>query len=46
MEATVKKRNNKHLGLTERQMKRRVGEAWALLENPVYSEKQVSKPRN
>jgi len=27
--------------LTERQIKRRVGEAWALLENPVYDEKQV-----
>ena len=42
METTVKTRNNKPLGrLTERQIKRRVGEAWALLENPEYSEKQV-----
>ena len=42
METTVKTRNNKPLGrLTERQIKRRVGEAWALLENPEFSEKQV-----
>ena len=27
--------------LTKRQIKRRVGEAWALLENPEYNEKQV-----
>jgi len=42
METTVNKRSNKSAGmLTERQIKRRVGEAWALLENPVYDEKQV-----
>ena len=27
--------------LTERQIKRKVGEAWALLENPVFNEKEV-----
>ena len=42
METTVKTRTQKPVGrLTERQIKRRVGEAWALLENPVYNEKQV-----
>ena len=42
METTVKTNNSKAVGrLTERQIKRRVGEAWALLENPEYSEKQV-----
>jgi len=42
METIVNKRSNKSAGmLTERQIKRRVGEAWALLENPVYDEKQV-----
>jgi hypothetical protein len=42
MEATVKMYDKKAVErLTERQIKRRVGEAWALLENPEYSEKQV-----
>ena len=42
MESTVTKQTNKTNGrLTVRQIKRRVGEAWALLENPEYSEKQV-----
>ena len=42
METAVKKRSSKANGrLTARQIKRRVGEAWALLENPEYSEKQV-----
>jgi hypothetical protein len=42
MKATVEKQKSKPFGrLTERQIKRRVGEAWALLENPKYSEKQV-----
>ena len=42
METTVKTRNKKDVGrLTERQIKRRVGEAWALLENPEFSEKEV-----
>ena len=42
METTVKKRNTKAVGrLTVRQIKRRVGEAWALLENPEYNEKEV-----
>jgi len=42
METTVKKRNNKADGrLTARQIKRRVGEAWALLENPEFNEKEV-----
>jgi len=42
METTVKKRNDKTASmLTERQIKRRVGEAWALLENPVFNEKEV-----
>ena len=42
METTVKTRSKKVAGrLTERQIKRRVGEAWALLENPEYSDKQV-----
>ena len=42
MEATVKKRDNKVVGrMTKRQIKKKVGEAWALLENPEYSEKQV-----
>ena len=42
METTVKKRSSKTVGwLTVRQIKRRVGEAWALLENPEYDEKEV-----
>jgi hypothetical protein len=42
METSIKKPNNKAVGrMTERQIKRKVGEAWALLENPVYSEKGV-----
>ena len=42
METTIKNRDTKTVGrLTERQIKRRVGEAWALLENPEYDEKQV-----
>jgi len=38
METTVKKSNGR---LTARQIKRRVGEAWALLENPEFNEKEV-----
>jgi hypothetical protein len=42
METIVKTRKNKAVGrMTKRQIKRRVGEAWALLENPEYSEKEV-----
>jgi len=42
MDAIVKKRNNKIVSrMTERQIKKKVGEAWALLENPEYSEKEV-----
>ena len=42
METTVKTRNKKAVGrLTERQIKRKVGEAWALLENPEFNEKEV-----
>ena len=42
METTVKTRTKNPVGrLTERQIKKRVGEAWALLENPEYNEKQV-----
>ena len=42
METAVKKRSSKANGrLTARQIRRRVGEAWALLENPEYSEKGV-----
>jgi len=42
MEATVKIQNKKAVGrMSERQIKRKVGESWALLENPVYDEKQV-----
>jgi hypothetical protein len=42
METIVKTRKKKAVGrLTKRQIKNRVGEAWALLENPEYSEKQV-----
>jgi len=42
MEATVKMRNSKAVGrMTERQIKKKVGEAWALLENPEFSEKEV-----
>ena len=42
MESTVTKQTNKTNGrLTVRQIKRRVGEAWALLENPEYNEKGV-----
>jgi len=39
---TIEKMQNKTANrLTEKQIKRKVGEAWALLENPVYNEKQV-----
>ena len=42
MESTVKTRNKKADGrLTKRQIKRKVGEAWALLENPEFNEKEV-----
>ena len=42
METTVTKRTDKTNGrLTARQIKKRVGEAWALLENPEFSEKEV-----
>ena len=42
METTVKKRSSKANGrLTARQIKRKVGEAWALLENPEFNEKEV-----
>jgi hypothetical protein len=42
METIAKKRGKKAFGrLTKRQIKNRVGEAWALLENPEYSEKEV-----
>ena len=42
METAVKKRSSKANGrLTERQIKRRVGEAWALLENPEFNEREV-----
>ena len=42
MDTTVKTRSNKAVArLTERQIKKRVGEAWALLENPVFNEKEV-----
>ena len=42
METIVKKRNDKIVSrMTERQIKKKVGEAWALLENPVYNEKGV-----
>ena len=42
METTVTKRTDKTNGrLTARQIKRRVGEAWALLENPEFNEKEV-----
>ena len=42
METTIKKRDTKTVGrLTKRQIKRRVGEAWALLENPEFNEKEV-----
>jgi len=42
METTVKKQKSKPFGrLTERQIKKRVGEAWALLKNPEFSEKEV-----
>ena len=42
MDAIVKNRNNKIVSrMTERQIKRKVGEAWALLENPEFSEKEV-----
>ena len=42
METMIKTQRKNAVGrLTERQIKRRVGEAWALLENPVYDEKEV-----
>jgi len=42
METTVKKRNSKANGrLTEKQIRRRVGEAWAVLGNPEFDEKDV-----
>ena len=42
METTIKTRDSKTVGrLTKRQIKRRVGEAWALLENPEFNEKEV-----
>ena len=42
MGTTGKSHSKKAVGrLTKRQIKNRVGEAWALLENPEYSEKQV-----
>ena len=41
METKIKKPDKTLNRLTERQIKRKVGEAWALLENPVYNEKQV-----
>ena len=37
MEATVKMYDNKDVGkMTPAQIKKKVGEAWAILENPVY----------
>jgi hypothetical protein len=42
METTVKTYSKKAVGrLTKRQIKNKVGESWALLENPEYSEKEV-----
>jgi hypothetical protein len=42
METTVKPRSKKSDGrLTKRQIKKKVGEAWALLENPEFNEKEV-----
>ena len=42
METTTKRRSSKAIGrLTERQIKRRVGEAWAVLGNPEFNEKDV-----
>ena len=42
MGTTEKSHSEKAVGrLTKRQIKNRVGEAWALLKNPEYSEKQV-----
>jgi len=38
MEATAIRREGK---MTPRQIEKTVGEAWALLENPVYNEKEV-----
>ena len=33
---TIVKKQNKDIAMTYRQIKRKVGEAWAFLENPVY----------
>jgi hypothetical protein len=42
METIVENRSHKSVErLTERQIKKRVGEAWALLENPEFDEKEV-----
>jgi len=43
MESIVKKKcdNKNVVRLTERQIKRRVGEAWAVLGNPFFNEKEV-----
>ena len=42
MEAIIKTRKNKAVGrMTNRQIEKKVGEAWAILANPVYDEKQV-----
>jgi len=42
METAVKKHSCKANGrLTARQIKRRVGEAWALLENPEYTDSVI-----
>ena len=42
METAVKKHTGKPNGrLTKRQIRKRVGEAWALLENPEFNEKEV-----
>jgi hypothetical protein len=45
MEAVVKSRKKSPITengtLTVRQIKRRVGDEWAIIKNPVYSEKQV-----
>jgi hypothetical protein len=42
MDTIVKNRSHKAVErLTERQIKKRVGEAWALLENPEFNEKEV-----
>jgi len=52
METTVKKNvsskksNKNSTTMTERQIKRKVGEAWAFLENPVYDDRGVMKSAN